>query len=139
MSMKIECENDKIIVYLYNDILPFDDIELLNKKIKELFIKIIKMYHLSFFGYSIVNIYHNDYYGCILEIKKIYNNDFNTDIMDLKVIIHKNVDFFLEIDDNLYVDSTDFIIENDKYYLNISKIDNIYKYIEYGKIVYKNV
>ena len=139
MSMKIECENDKIIVYLYNDILPFDDINLLNKKIKEIFIKIIKIYHLNFFGYSIVNIYHNDYYGCILEIEKIYNSDFNTDIMDLKVIIHKNVDFFLEIDDDLYVDSSDFTINNDKYYINLSKINNIYKYIEYGKIVYKNV
>lgn len=137
--MKIECENDKIIVYLYNDILPFDDINLLNKKIKEIFIKIIKIYHLNFFGYSIVNIYHNDYYGCILEIEKIYNSDFNTDIMDLKVIIHKNVDFFLEIDDDLYVDSSDFTINNDKYYINLSKINNIYKYIEYGKIVYKNV
>ena len=137
--MKIECENDKIIVYLYNDILPFDDINLLNKKIKEIFIKIIKIYHLNFFGYSIVNIYHNDYYGCILEIEKIYNSDFNTDIMDLKVIIHKNVDFFLEIDDDLYVDSSDFTINNDKYYINSNKINNIYKYIEYGKIVYKNV
>ncbi len=137
--MKIECIDDKIIVYLYNDTLPFDDINLLNKKIKELFIKIIKTYHLNFFGYSVVNIYHNDYYGSILEIEKIYNSDFNIDIMDLKVIIHKNVDFFLEIDDDLYVDSSDFTINNDKYYINLSKINNIYKYIEYGKIVYKNV
>lgn len=136
--MKIESKDNLIYIYLYRYKLDFSDMNNLNKEIKNVFIKLIKVYKLDFFGYSKVNIYENKKYGCILEIEKIYNNEFNDDLIDLKLIIHENTPFYLEFDDYLF----DFfdkqvIRENNKYYLNLEDIDNLYKYIEFGKIVYE--
>ena len=139
MSMKIECIDDKMIIYLYKDKLCLDDINILNKQVKSLFIKLIKKYHYDFFGFSKVNIYHNDLYGSVLEIEKIYNNEFNIDIIDLKLVIYNNVPFYIEISDNLYLDVKEDFIKDFKYYININKLDNLLKYLEYGKIAYKNV
>ena len=139
MNMKIECFENKIIIYLYKNKLCLDNIDILNKEIKNLFIKLIKICNFDFFGLSKVNIYNNDVYGNIIEIDKIYKSDFNLDIIDLKLIVHKNIDFYLEIDNNLYIDVKEDFYKNDKYYININRFDNLLKYIEYGKIIYKNV
>ena len=137
--MKIECFENKIIIYLYNEKINFDDIDILNKEIKKLIIKLIKKYHYDFFGFSKVNIYNNDLYGNILEIERIYKSEFNLDIIDLKLIVHKNKDFYLEYEDDFYFNLKEDFFKNNKYYININKLDNLLKYIELGKIIYKNV
>lgn len=134
IGMKIECIDEKITVYLHRYKLNVDNIEKLNKDIKNLFIKLIKVYKLPVLGYSKVYIYHNDKYGSILEIEKIYNNEYNMDIIDLKLIVFKDVLMYLEFDD-FYFKDDNLLFKNNKYYLDISKIDNLYKYIEFGKIV----
>ena len=137
--MKMECVDKKTIVYLYQTKLDYHNLEELNKQIKSLFIKLMKVYKIDFFGYNKVSIYENKKYGSILEIEKIYNNEFNFDIIDLKLIVHRDMPFFLEFDDyvfDIFLDK--IIIRNNKYYLNIDDIDNIYNYLEFGKIVYKN-
>jgi len=138
IGMKIEYDDNKTIIYLYRYILDFNDIDKLNREIKNIFIKLIKVYHLNLLGYFKVDIYENKKYGCILEIEKIFD-DFNIDIIDLKLVIHKSVDFYLCLDDYLF----DYEIRNlqvidNKYYININNLDNFLKYIEYGKIIYKN-
>ena len=136
--MKIECIEKKIIIYLYKTMLDFDNIEKLNEDIKSIFVKMIKIYNLDFFGYSKVHIYENKKYGSVLEIEKIYNNDFNMDIIDLKLVVHKDTPFYLEFNDYLFDEKkNDVIVRDNKFYLDLDKIDNIYEYIEFGKIVYK--
>ena len=137
ISMKIECKDDKVIIYLYQYQLDFDNKDKLNREVKNIFIKLIKKYKMDFFGYSLVHIYENNKYGVIMEISSIYKNEFNVDIIDLKLIIHKNIPFYLELDDYMFDYPVDYFVENSKYYINIKDIDNIIQYIEYGKIVYK--
>ena len=138
IGMKIDFNNDKTIIYLYQDKLDFDNIDKLNKEIKDIFIKLIKIYHLDFFGYFKVHIYENKKYGCILEIEKKFGNEFNIDIIDLKLVIHKDSPFYLEMNDYLFDYKIDNLqVINNKYYVNIDDLDNLNKYIEYGKIIYK--
>ncbi len=133
--MKIECIEEKIIIYLHRYKLDIDNIDELNKSIKNIFIKLIRRYKLPILGYSKVYIYHNEKYGSILEIEKIYNNEYNMDIIDLKLIVFRNVPIFLEFDDDYFINQN-VEFRNNKYYLNINDIDNIYKYLEFGKVVY---
>ncbi len=135
--MKLEYLNDKIIIYLYNEKLT-DNSDLLKEKIKKIIIKLIKNYHLNLFGYLKLNIYENDKYGLIMEIDKV-NNVFNIDIIDLKIVIYPNVNFYLEISDDLYIDNfKNSIYKDNKFYINIDNLDNLLKYLEYGRIIYHN-
>lgn len=133
--MKIECKDDKIIIYLYRYYLDLDNIEKLNKEIRNLFVKLIKTYKLKLFGYHKVHLYHNKKYGNVLEIDKIYEDEFHSEIIDLKIIIHDDTKFFIEFDD-WYFKEARFNEKNGKYYLNIDNIDNLYPYLEFGKLIY---
>lgn len=134
ISMKIMSKDNKLIVYLYNELLDIDNKELLYKEIKDLFIKLIKKYHYSFFGYWKVDIYHNEIYGSFLEMEKIYDG-FSVDIIDLKIRVFKNTLMKLEFDDNYFINKR-VKYKNGKYYLNIKNPKDLIKYIEYGKIIY---
>ncbi len=138
--MKIEFDDNIIIIYLYRYSFNFDDKNNLNNEIKKIFVKLIKKYNLDLFGYSKVNLYKNKNYGSVLEIEKIYNNDYNLNIIDLKVLIHEDNPFYLEMNDYYFDSMNDKIINyNGKYYLNLNDVNNIYKIIEFGKIIYKKM
>lgn len=139
MIMKIVCVNEKIIIYLYKENIIMDDIIILNSQIKRLFITLIKKYNLDLWGSSKVYIYHNDIYGSILEIERICSDEYNNKIIDLKLILNKNVDFYIEINDNIYIidNNCNYVVKDNKFYININELDDVYKYIECGKIVYK--
>ncbi len=137
IDMKIENIDNKIIIYLYKEKIP-NTTSLLKENVKNLFVNLIRKYHLNLFGYAKVTIYQNDQYGCILEIDKLYN-DLDINIIDLQLIVHKNVDFYLEISDALYFDDfKDVICKNNKFYVDINCLDNLLKYIECGKIIYND-
>lgn len=139
INMKIENIDDKVIIYLYNDDIDINDIEALNKKIKDVFIKIMKRGNYDFFGYSRVNIYHNENYGIILEVEKIYNSGMNYHTIDLKIVVYKDSPMYLEFDDYYGFNLKDVLMMNGKYYLEINNKISIYKYIEFGKIKYKKL
>ena len=135
IDMKIKYLDNKIIVYLPGNRLTINNIEELNKEIKNIIIKLIKRYNIDFYGYSKVTIYNNEYYGNILEIEKIYQT--YQKIIDLKIIIYRFITMYLEFDDYLFFDRPkDLIIKDGKYYLKIDKNLNLLKYIEYGKVIY---
>ncbi len=137
ISMKVLNENEKVIVYLFNDDVDINKINELNDKIRKLFVKLIKRYHFDFFGYSEVTIYHNNKYGLIIEILKLSDFDYEKTI-DLKIIVYKNYPMFLEFDDYYFLDKPKKLIyKNNKYYLNLDDITDINKYIEYGKVIIK--
>ena len=132
--MKIKFDGKKTIIYLYRYVLDFDDIEKLNTQIKNIFLKLIKIYNIDFFGYSRVDIYENKKYGYILEIEKIHGNDFNLDIIDLKVIVHSDVPFYIKMDDYPLIRDIKFIFKDNRFFINIDDVDNILEYIEFGSI-----
>lgn len=135
IDMKIEFNDDKIVIYYYDKKLNINDINNLNNEIKKLIIKLIKKYHISL-GYYKVTIYNNEYYGNILEIKKIYENNYQETI-DLKIVVFKDVTMYFEFDDNYFdLANKNIFYKNGKYYININKNINIIDYLEYGRVIY---
>lgn len=139
INMKIENEDNKTIIYIHNSDININDIDSLNKKIKDIFVKISKRGNIDFFGYNKVSVYHNKNYGIILEVEKLFNSEMNYHMIDLKIIVYKNTLMYLEFDDYYDFLSKDFITVNNKYYLEINDDVDINKYIEYGKIKYKKI
>ena len=137
IDMKIEKIDNKVIIYLFNEHVDINDINNLNKKIKDIFLRIMKRGNCDFFGYNKVNVYHNKYYGIILEVEKIYSSESNYPMIDLKIVIYKDVPMYLVFDD--YYDFKKLKRHNGKYYLEISNKVNINKYIEYGVVKYKKI
>jgi len=138
ISMKVKYQNNKIIIYLYNELIDVSHLDEINDKIKNIFIRLMKRYDVNFFGYSIVNVYYNKKYGIILEIVKLYDNEYGT--IDLKVILYRNVTMYLVFDD-IYFDyrGKNYYYKNKKFYLNVENIDNICKYIEYSDAIYYDI
>lgn len=136
--MKIELNDDTVIIYLYNNKVDINNIDEINKLVKDIFIKLIKRYQLDYFGLSKVTIYHNKNYGLVMEIVKIYSSEYYHKTIDLKLTIYKDTLMYLEFDDYLFSSKPkNLIIKNNKYYLNIDSISNINKYIEYGRLIFK--
>ena len=135
--MKVEFSIDKVIIYLYQYNLSINNIDILSKEIKNIFASLIKKYNIDFFGYLKVNIYNNSKYGNIIEINKIIDNNLYSNIIDLKITVYKDYPMYFEFD-NYYDDILPIktINKEGKYLININKVENILKYIEYGKINY---
>mgnify|MGYP004509390889 CR=1 FL=1 len=135
--MKIELTNEKIVVYLNNYYFNTSDKDKLIREIKNLFIKLIKIYKLSFSGIYKVNLYENKIYGSILEIIKQEELLFSRDLIDIKVSVKKNNDIYLKTSDYFVFENYKNIYYKDNnYYLNILDTSNYLKLIEFCKIVY---
>lgn len=135
--MKVEFVIDKVIIYLYQYKLSINNIDILSKEIKNIFANLIKKYNVDFFGYLKVKIYNNSKYGNIIEINKIVDNSLYSNIIDLKITVYKDYPMYFEFDsyyDGILPIKT--INKDGKYLININNIENILKYIEYGKINY---
>ncbi len=139
INMKIENVDNLVVVYLFNENIDINDIDDLNKKIKNVFVKIMKRGIYDFFGYNKVTVYHNKIYGIVLEVEKISHGNINYRTIDLKITVYKNVPFYLEFDNYYDFNKKEISVINNKYYLKITENININKYIEYGRIKYKNL
>ncbi len=138
--MKVDFENNVIYVYFYEEKINLNDMMEVNNKIKKIIVRLIKRYKLNISGYNKVTVYHNSNFGLVLKIERMYNTISVTGIIDLKVIIYKDVDMYLEFDDYCFIERPkNLIVKNNKYYLNLENIDNIYKYIELGKLIIKKI
>ena len=136
IGMKIEFKEDKTIVYLYKYSLSFDNIEKLNKEIKNIFIKLIKVYNLDLHGFLKVYVYCNKIYGYVLVIETLYN-DSDFEAVDLKLVIYENCEFYFKTDDYFLVKRFDKIYYDDEFfYVNLVDLDNLIKFIDFGEIVY---
>lgn len=136
IGMKIEVKEDKTIVYLYKYELSFDNIEKLNKEVKNIFIKLIKVYNLDLHGFLKVYVYCNKIYGYVLEIETLYN-DSDFEAVDLKLVIYENCEFYFKTDDYFLISKFDKIYyDEDYFYVNLKELDNLMKFIEFGEIVY---
>lgn len=136
IGMKIEFKEDKTIVYLYKYELSFDNIEKLNKEIKNIFIKLIKVYNLDLHGFLKVYVYCNKIYGYVLEIETLYN-DSDFEAVDLKLVIYENCEFYFKTSDYFLVNKFDKVYyDEDYFYVNVKELDNLMKFIEFGEIIY---
>ena len=136
--MKIINDDDKIVLFLFENKLHFDDYIKLKEEIKKMFIRLVKIYNLDIYGYLKVTIFYNNICGCFIEIEKINSIEFKKEVIDLKLIIYKNIPMYFEFDDYPLVSNIGKMKCNgSKYYIEIKNKTVLYKYIEYGKITYQ--
>ena len=137
--MKFKKDNELLIVYLYNVELNLKNQDSLTKDIKNLLVKIIRNYHISFSGIYQVIIYENKYYGCILEILQIKEFEYG-DFIDLKIDIRHNQDFYFVTDNYTFIENLNHIYyKNNLYFVKLDSFTNINLLIEYGDIFYKDI
>lgn len=136
--MKIEfISNDSFSIFInknYFKNVDYSDKECIIEVVKNLILKIKSK--LNMCGFYKVKVYVNKNVGLFLDVIKIENIEFSNNV-DLRVIVGLDEDIFYELDDILFL-SRDIPIRklNDKFYVNVNDIDNIYDILELGRYVY---
>lgn len=136
--MKIDYYSDKVVIYLIGK-----KIKLENSSIKELLTNIFDVlvndYDFEINNNYNINIYINEVYGIIVEL-------INEEIIKKEDTVHINLNvmndklFLYEIDDPLKYINSEIYYYDDKYYLNVKKMDiNLLEYttVIYDDTVYK--
>lgn len=120
--MKINCRNNILIIFLKKEQIKnidFKDIDSLEDYFMNLFVRLKKIIDIDMFGFYLLNIYLDKYYGAVIEIKK----------GDSEYYYFDN-----QIDMRINVIDTDFLYERDSYDIDRSKYD-VYLYKK--KLYYK--
>lgn len=139
--MKVDIKNDNFIIYVNKYLINYDmknrkDIE---ENIKDLLIRIRKIYKIKLSGYYKIKIYQNDLYGLIFECIKEDDLDFFPDFCDLKVNILYDSKILLESDDFfIFNNNKKTYKKGNKFYINIKDLNEleIIKLSEFCKIKY---
>ena len=139
--MKVDIKNDNFIIYvnkylINNDMTNRKDIE---ENIKDLLIRIRKIYKIKLSGYYKIKIYQNDLYGLIFECIKEDDLDFFPDFCDLKINILYDSKILLESDDFfIFNNNKKTYKKGNKFYINIKDLNEleIIKLSEFCKIKY---
>lgn len=139
--MKVDIKNDNFIIYVNKHLINYDmknrkDIE---ENIKDLLIRIRKIYKIKLSGYYKIKIYQNDLYGLIFECIKEEDLDFFPDFCDLKINILYDSKILLESDDFfIFNNNKKTYKKGNKFYINIKDLNEleIIKLSEFCKIKY---
>lgn len=139
--MKVDIKNDNFIIYVNKYLINYDmknrkDIE---ENIKDLLIRIRKIYKIKLSGYYKIKIYQNDLYGLIFECIKEDDLDFFPDFCDLKINILYDSKILLESDDFfIFNNNKKTYKKGNKFYINIKDLNEleIIKLSEFCKIRY---
>lgn len=139
--MKVDIKNDNFIIYVNKYLINYDmknrkDIE---ENIKDLLIRIRKIYKIKLSGYYKIKIYQNDLYGLIFDCVKEDDLDFFPDLCDLKVNILYDSKILLESDDFfIFNNNKKTYKKGNKFYINIKDLNEleIIKLSEFCKIKY---
>ena len=139
--MKVDIKNDNFIIYVNKYLINYDmknrkDIE---ENIKDLLIRIRKIYKIKLSGYYKIKIYQNDLYWLIFECIKEDDLDFFPDFCDLKINILYDSKILLESDDFfIFNNNKKTYKKGNKFYINIKDLNEleIIKLSEFCKIKY---
>ena len=139
--MKVNIKNDNFIIYVNKYLINYNmknrkDIE---ENIKDLLIRIRKIYKIKLSGYYKIKIYQNDLYGLIFECIKEDDLDFFPDFCDLKINILYDSKILLESDDFfIFNNNKKTYKKGNKFYINIKDLNEleIIKLSEFCKIKY---
>ena len=140
-SFFFDIKNDNFIIYVNKYLINYDmknrkDIE---ENIKDLLIRIRKIYKIKLSGYYKIKIYQNDLYGLIFECIKEDDLDFFPDFCDLKINILYDSKILLESDDFfIFNNNKKTYKKGNKFYINIKDLNEleIIKLSEFCKIKY---
>ena len=121
--MKFSSIDDEYTIYLNNYIIrniDFFNNEELEKYINSVFNKLKKIYNIVLNGYYNIDIYIDNNYGAIINIKKddLEYYDYFSDQIDTQIIIHNNSNFLYKVKDFLDIKN------------NIQSNFSLYKYYD---------
>lgn len=141
--MKLCVEEDFYIVYLnkFNlidiDFSNLDNIEIYFKKILN---KIKEKYHIEIAGFYLIDIYIDEIYGAVIEMKKEFDDFYEYDNKIEMTIFMHNTKFLYQINDitNFINDKYPIYKYKNKYYLEITndRKKEIGKVLEFSEIKY---
>ncbi len=139
--LKVDIKNDNFIIYVNKYLINYNmknrkDIE---ENIKDLLIRIRKIYKIKLSGYYKIKVYQNDLYGLIFECVKEDDLDFFPDFCDLKINILYDSKILLESDDFfIFNNNKKTYKKGNKFYINIKDLNEleIIKLSEFCKIKY---
>lgn len=139
--LKVDIKNENFIIYVNKYLINYDmknrkDIE---ENIKDLLIRIRKIYKIKLSGYYKIKIYQNDLYGLIFECIKEDDLDFFPDFCDLKINILYDSKILLESDDFfIFNNNKKTYKKGNKFYIDIKNLNEleIIKLSEFCKIKY---
>jgi hypothetical protein len=140
--MKIEKKDNTLIVFLNKKIIS--RINLNNrieqeKSFQKIFDRLNTIYNLEINGQYEINMYNNEQYGIILEIKQKESEYFDYyDTIDMNIIISKYNDIIYRVENLYKVENTDIYIYNGEIYIepkNI-KFEKLGLIMENSEIIY---
>ena len=125
--MNLTVTEESLIIHINREFLNFNYQvkEKIEEYIKNLIIKIKKIYKVKISGSYKVNIYQNNNYGFIIELNKQEGLDFFPDLIDLKINMFYDSNIFLKIEDYFLINNYKGIYYyKDNYYIDIKNISN---------------
>lgn len=129
--MKIEYLDNKIIIYTTDK-----NIDSLEEYCNNIIDELKNMYNINLKGFYHVNAFIDKEYGIVLELN-LEDRDLYIDLSKIDLhIIKYDINFLFEIDDIFDIDVNNFILYNNKYYIDVNNISN--DNIEFVKLIYKN-
>ena len=142
--LKVEyIKSGKIVIYLFNKKykIDFRNENSVKKHLKDIFFKIKDYYNIKIEGYYEVDVYINEYYGIILELKKQnfdYYDYLETEI-EMKIKIHREKYLYMIENYNVNMNKYDiFKLDNNLYLCPKEKLSQIEmaKLVENAKLIY---
>lgn len=141
--MKIDFNQDKIIIYLKKETinnLDFDNIDDLEKYLKELILKLKNIYNIDIKGFYNIKVFIDNIYGVVLELEA-ENLDYGDYFNQIEMrIIPIYTEFLYEVDDYLNLFGSLYVYKK-KIFLKLNKnipYKDYIKVMDYAKIVYNN-
>lgn len=111
-----------------------DEIE---KLLKDVFLYIQDFLHIDIRGFFEVNIYIQNNIGIFIKILLKEEYSLYNKSVDLKIIVHKNEKFYFKTEDYDIISFLNNIYYyNNCFYVKLEDDINLYKFIDFGKIVY---
>jgi hypothetical protein len=134
----IDDDNYKIFINnCYSEKIDVDNKEELGKYIKNIILKLKKMYNVTLQGLYEIHVYVVDLIGIILEINNMDNYFRKT--IDLKIIVHSDEEIYLKVLRDELIEQYNDLKYFDKYfYLNVKELKekDVYRLIENYNVVY---
>ena len=138
--MKIDILKNKIVLYLkkeYTKCFDYNNIDEIELYFKEIILKLNKLLKTRLYGFYILNIFVDKYYGSVIEIID-ENEIYDLDEINLQINII-NADFLYETEVYNKNDNYEQYLCKNKIYLklknNPNKVDML-KLLEFSKIIY---
>jgi len=139
--MKVEIIDDDYYKVFLNDLytkkIDVSNKEELGKYIKELILKLRRIYNVVLQGLYEVRVYCIKFIGIILEIRNI--DKYLSKTVDLKIIVHNDEEIFLKVFRYELIKNYNHLkYYNNCFYFDINDLEkeDIYKLIESSNIVY---